>query len=176
MSAGVRPRWRRRSRSSVRRPVGATSTSVRLVPSIRVTPQNATLPWSVPSEKPCRSMSILVTAASDVSSLPAGGQVARHDTASQECEQGRLTRGLGRRRSLWQTRGPMIEYDGSTALVVVDVQNDFADRKGSLYVRGGEEILALVNGQIEAGRRRRRRGGVMSGPGAPSAAGRRERA
>ncbi|HEY4685514.1 MAG TPA: hypothetical protein VII57_05650 [Dehalococcoidia bacterium] len=51
----------------------------------------------------------------------------------------------------------MIEYDGSTALVVVDVQNDFADRKGSLYVRGGEEILAFVNGQIEAARQRLRR-------------------
>ena len=51
----------------------------------------------------------------------------------------------------------MIEYDGSAALVVVDVQNDFADRKGSLYVRGGEEILAFVNGQIEAARQRLRR-------------------
>jgi len=49
------------------------------------------------------------------------------------------------------------QYDDRTALVVVDVQNDFADRKGSLYVRGGEEILTFVNGQIEAARQRLRR-------------------
>jgi len=28
----------------------------------------------------------------------------------------------------------MVDHDRSTALVVVDVQNDFADPKGSLYV------------------------------------------
>ena len=31
----------------------------------------------------------------------------------------------------------MVDYDRSTALVVVDVQNDFADAKGSLYVGRG---------------------------------------
>jgi len=36
------------------------------------------------------------------------------------------------------------------ALVVVDVQNDFADPSGSLYVRGGEEILAGVNTAVAA--------------------------
>lgn len=36
-------------------------------------------------------------------------------------------------------------YDRATALVVVDVQNDFADRAGSLYVRGAEQILPIVN-------------------------------
>jgi nicotinamidase/pyrazinamidase len=40
------------------------------------------------------------------------------------------------------------EYDRSTALLVVDVQNDFADPEGSLSVRGGEEILPEVNQQI----------------------------
>jgi nicotinamidase/pyrazinamidase len=34
------------------------------------------------------------------------------------------------------------EYDAQTALLVVDVQNDFADPKGSLYVRGGEQVAA----------------------------------
>ena len=32
----------------------------------------------------------------------------------------------------------MVDHDRSTALVVVDVQNDFADPKGSLYV--GEDM------------------------------------
>jgi nicotinamidase/pyrazinamidase len=42
------------------------------------------------------------------------------------------------------------EYDPQTALVVVDVQNDFADPEGSLYVRGGEEVVPLINREIEA--------------------------
>lgn len=44
----------------------------------------------------------------------------------------------------------MAEYDPQTALVVVDVQNDFADPKGSLYVRGGEEVVPFINREIEA--------------------------
>jgi nicotinamidase/pyrazinamidase len=44
----------------------------------------------------------------------------------------------------------MTAYDSSTALLVVDVQNDFADPEGSLYVRGGEEILERANGEIRA--------------------------
>jgi hypothetical protein len=31
----------------------------------------------------------------------------------------------------------MVDYDRSTALIVVDVQDDFADPKGSLYVGEG---------------------------------------
>jgi nicotinamidase/pyrazinamidase len=46
-------------------------------------------------------------------------------------------------------------YEGSTALLVVDVQNDFAHPRGSLYVRTGEQIIPLVNeeigGALEAG-------------------------
>ena len=41
-------------------------------------------------------------------------------------------------------------YDASTALIVVDVQNDFADPAGSLYVKGGEQIPALVNEEVAA--------------------------
>jgi nicotinamidase/pyrazinamidase len=40
------------------------------------------------------------------------------------------------------------DYDPSTALLVVDVQNDFADAKGSLYVRGGERVVPVVNEEI----------------------------
>lgn len=43
----------------------------------------------------------------------------------------------------------MPEYDDTTALVVVDVQNDFADPAGGLYVRGGEDIVRLVNAEVE---------------------------
>jgi nicotinamidase/pyrazinamidase len=43
---------------------------------------------------------------------------------------------------------PGISYDGETALVVVDVQNDFADPAGSLYVAGGEEVVPIANAQI----------------------------
>ncbi|HEY8527519.1 MAG TPA: isochorismatase family protein [Acidimicrobiales bacterium] len=43
-------------------------------------------------------------------------------------------------------------YDDRTALVVVDVQNDFADPRGSLYVQGGEEVVPAINEEIEAAR------------------------
>jgi len=44
----------------------------------------------------------------------------------------------------------MPEYDPATALVVVDVQNDFADPSGSLYVREGERTPSLINAEIAA--------------------------
>lgn len=43
-------------------------------------------------------------------------------------------------------------YDATTALVVVDVQNDFADPSGGLYVDGGDAIVPLINEQIAAAR------------------------
>lgn len=43
-----------------------------------------------------------------------------------------------------------MQYDSSTALIVVDVQNDFAEPSGSLYVPGGEETIGFVNAQIDA--------------------------
>jgi nicotinamidase/pyrazinamidase len=45
-----------------------------------------------------------------------------------------------------------IKYDKATALIVVDVQNDFADPKGSLYVKGGEDVVSLINAEIKAAR------------------------
>lgn len=41
-------------------------------------------------------------------------------------------------------------YDDSTALLVVDVQNDFAHPDGNLYVPGGDDAIAAVNREIEA--------------------------
>lgn len=43
----------------------------------------------------------------------------------------------------------MTTYDARTALIVVDVQNDFADPAGSLYVRGGETLIPFINREIE---------------------------
>jgi nicotinamidase/pyrazinamidase len=45
-----------------------------------------------------------------------------------------------------------VDYDERSALVVVDVQNDFADPNGSLYVRGGEEVVLAANREIERAR------------------------
>jgi nicotinamidase/pyrazinamidase len=42
------------------------------------------------------------------------------------------------------------DYDRQTALVVVDVQNDFADPAGGLYVRGGEDVIDPVNVEVAA--------------------------
>lgn len=43
----------------------------------------------------------------------------------------------------------MSPYDPATALLVVDVQNDFADPGGGLSVRGGEQVVPVVNAEIE---------------------------
>src|SRR6187200_2877984 len=43
----------------------------------------------------------------------------------------------------------MPRYDPATALVVVDVQNDFADPAGSLAVAGGETVVPIINVQID---------------------------
>lgn len=42
----------------------------------------------------------------------------------------------------------VMEYNDTTALIVVDVQNDFADPSGSLYVPGGEEAIPFINTQV----------------------------
>jgi nicotinamidase/pyrazinamidase len=41
-------------------------------------------------------------------------------------------------------------YDTTTALLVIDVQNDFADPKGSLFVREADVVVQAVNREIEA--------------------------
>src|SRR5918996_2482987 len=46
----------------------------------------------------------------------------------------------------------MAEYGPGTALLVVDVQNDFADPKGSLYVNGGEKVVPRANEEIALAR------------------------
>jgi nicotinamidase/pyrazinamidase len=46
-------------------------------------------------------------------------------------------------------------FDSTTALIVVDVQHDFADPSGSLYVKGGEQtlpgIVEQIRGTVAAG-------------------------
>ena len=43
-------------------------------------------------------------------------------------------------------------YDAATALIVVDLQNDFADPAGGLAVAGGTTIIPRINAEIEAAR------------------------
>jgi nicotinamidase/pyrazinamidase len=42
----------------------------------------------------------------------------------------------------------MQRYQPATALVVVDVQNDFADPAGSLSVKGGDVVVPVINREI----------------------------
>ena len=54
-----------------------------------------------------------------------------------------------------RTRGAVIAglvVIGAVALLVVDVQNDFADAHGSLYVAGGEQVVPVLNREIERAR------------------------
>jgi len=46
----------------------------------------------------------------------------------------------------------MQRYDSATALIVVDLQNDFADPAGGLAVAGGSDIVPRVNDEIEEAR------------------------
>jgi nicotinamidase/pyrazinamidase len=43
-----------------------------------------------------------------------------------------------------------VAYDAETALVVVDVQNDFADPAGSLSVAGADGVIEAINTEIAA--------------------------
>jgi len=42
----------------------------------------------------------------------------------------------------------MVRFDDRSALIVADIQNDFADPSGSLAVRGGDGIVPHVNQEI----------------------------
>lgn len=42
----------------------------------------------------------------------------------------------------------MRTYDDRTALIVVDLQNDFADRRGNLYVDDGEAVVPVANAEV----------------------------
>lgn len=46
----------------------------------------------------------------------------------------------------------MAVYDAESALIVVDVQNDFADAAGSLYVAGGEQVVERINAAVATAR------------------------
>lgn len=45
-----------------------------------------------------------------------------------------------------------VAYTPQVALVVVDVQNDFADPSGALYVEGGEDIVEGINAEVASAR------------------------
>ena len=42
-----------------------------------------------------------------------------------------------------------VPYGSDTALLVVDVQNDFASPEGGLYVKAGERVVPVINAEIE---------------------------
>lgn len=46
----------------------------------------------------------------------------------------------------------MQRYDRRTALVIVDLQNDFADPAGGLAVHGGANLVPIINAEIEMAR------------------------
>jgi nicotinamidase/pyrazinamidase len=46
----------------------------------------------------------------------------------------------------------MQRYDRRTALVIVDLQNDFADPAGGLSVHGGANLVPIINGEIAMAR------------------------
>lgn len=46
----------------------------------------------------------------------------------------------------------MQRYDRRTALVIVDLQNDFADPSGGLSVHGGANLVPIINAEIETAR------------------------
>ena len=46
----------------------------------------------------------------------------------------------------------MQRYDPATALVIVDVQNDFAHPAGSLSVAGGAAVIPVIDAEIDAAR------------------------
>ncbi len=48
------------------------------------------------------------------------------------------------------TPQPDARYGPATALIVVDVQNDFADPDGSLAVTGGADAIPFINEQVAA--------------------------
>jgi nicotinamidase/pyrazinamidase len=49
---------------------------------------------------------------------------------------------------VWAVADSATRYGPDVALVVVDLQNDFADPAGSLSVRGGTEIVPIVNREV----------------------------
>ena len=46
-----------------------------------------------------------------------------------------------------------MHYDRRSALIVVDMQNDFADPDGSLSVSGALEVVRAVNSEVESATR-----------------------
>jgi len=42
----------------------------------------------------------------------------------------------------------VVDYRPGVGLLVVDLQNDFVDPRGSLYVTGSEEIVPIANAQV----------------------------
>src|SRR4051794_40361090 len=75
-----------------------------------------------------------------------GDVLAIHDAVAREAHHRAYAEcGPGREYPM----GELPKYDEKSALLVVHVQNDFADPNGSLQVERGEQILPLVNHEID---------------------------
>ena len=48
----------------------------------------------------------------------------------------------------WDMDAATFSFDLGTALLVVDLQNDFADPRGSLYVRGASQVVERANANV----------------------------
>ncbi len=46
----------------------------------------------------------------------------------------------------------MLRYRPGVALIIVDVQNDFADPRGSLAVRGAVDVIPVINAEAALAR------------------------
>lgn len=64
----------------------------------------------------------------------------------------RAAQGQGASSSSGSDQVPAL--DEKTAVIVVDMQNDFADPRGSLYVSGGDDIVPRINSLIARARER----------------------
>ena len=90
--------------------------------------------------------------------------VGAEDAAPQRRTRGHRRRLRPARRSRRRYRDAVaVHYDTRTALVVVDVQNDFADPAGSLSVPGATDVIDTVNEHIAAATERRCRRRVHPG-------------
>jgi nicotinamidase/pyrazinamidase len=49
----------------------------------------------------------------------------------------------------WHPKAAAGRYGGDVALVVVDVQNDFADPSGSLAVKGGADVVPFIDAEMD---------------------------
>jgi nicotinamidase/pyrazinamidase len=81
-----------------------------------------------------------------MASRTSGGRPAGHSPNRQSPNRQSADRQSAR---AWSPQRAGGRYGPAVGLVVVDVQNDFADVGGSLYVKGGADVVPLINAEID---------------------------